>query len=240
MPSRWEVPLTGAETNAVRWEHLHAAISTWFDDDTNHHENIKGYSISPPRDSANGPVIEIGLLRDDLVPRLLSRAARGSRIRLGRAMLTAASAPRQLAAARWEDLGGGHRNRAWSLRFATPLTFRRGNRFTPLPAPSPILGSLRRSWNTYAPGGCGLHLDLSTDPAWVTDIDGHNEVVQINSRTVSGFVGRLRLESDAPDDTTRAINKLVDLAAFAGVGAYTTRCFGVTRLDRTWQSRGAR
>ena len=117
------------------------------------------------------------------------------------------------------------------------MTFRRGNRFTPLPAPSPILGSLRRSWNTYAPPELAVDLDLSTDPVWVTDIDGRNEVVQVNKLTVSGFVGRLRLECD-DGATADAVSRVVRLAPVAGVGAYTTRCFGVTRIDPTWQPRG--
>lgn len=236
MPSRWEVPLAGAEPGTVRWEHVHAAISSWFDDDDEqHHHKVKPYALSPPRDSPRGPLVEIGLLRDDLVPRLLSRAGRGSRLRLGRAVLTATAEPRQVAATTWAELGSGHLDRAWSLRFVTPLTFRRGNRFSALPAPSPILGSLRRSWTTFAPPDQPLSLDLAGDPVWVTDLDGRNEVVKVNGRTVSGFVGRLRLESDAPEPVTRAVNTLMRLAPFAGVGAYTTRCFGVTRLDPTWQ-----
>ena len=240
MPSRWEVPLTGAEPGAVRWEHLHAAISTWFDTDGEHHDKVKGYAISPPRDSPRGPVVEIGLLREDLVARLLSRATKGARTRLGRTVLTLDSPARQLAAAPWERLGDGHRDRAWCLRFVTPLTFRRGNKFTPFPAPAPILGSLRRTWNTHAPTEQALTLDLAADPVWVTDIDGANDVRRVHDRTVSGFVGRLRLESDADEATTAAVNKLIHLAPFAGVGAYTTRCFGVTRLDPTWQPRWER
>lgn len=237
MPSRWEITLAGAEPGAVRWEHLHAAISTWFDDDKEHHDKVKPFSLTPPRDGERHPVLEIGLLRDDLVDRLLSSWAPGARMRLGRAHLTSVAEPRQIAAARWEDLVTGHLDRAWCLRFVTPLTFRRGNRFTPLPAPTPILGSLRRSWNTHAPDDAQVTLDLVGDPVWTTDIDGANEVLTVNGLTVSGFVGRLRIECDAPDATARAVATLMRLAPYSGVGANTTRCFGVTRFDSTWQPR---
>lgn len=235
MPSRWEVLLPGAEPDRIRWEHLHAAVSGWFDDTAeDHNKPVKPYSVSPPRDSPRGPLIEIGLLDDTLVDRLVSR---GSRLRLGRTVYTAPTPPTQIGAATWHDLAHGHRGRAWSLRFLTPMTFRRGNRFTPLPAPTPIVASLRRSWNTYAPPEFAVTLDLSTDPVWVTDIDGHNEVETVNGRTISGFVGRLRIECDGNDDTADRISSVIRLAPFAGVGAYTTRCFGVTRLDPTWQPR---
>jgi CRISPR-associated endoribonuclease Cas6 len=238
MPSRWEIPLPGAEPDSIRWEHLHAAISTWFDDNEDqHHDKVKPYTITPPRDGRPHPALEVGLLRDDLAPRIQDRWAPGRRLRLGKTVITSTTGPRLLAATSWDELGSGHLDRAWCLRFATPVTFRRGNRFTPLPAPSPILGSLRRSWNTFAPTGNSVALDLASDPVWVSDIDGHNEVVPINGRTVSGFVGRLRLECDSPDPTTRAVGTVLRLAPFAGVGAYTTRCFGVTRIDPTWQPR---
>jgi len=236
MPSRWEIPLPGADPEAVRAEHLHAAISNWFDDDEEqHHRPVKPYSVSPPREGPNGVVIEIGLLDDALVPRLLSRAGPGSRLRLGRQIITATKGAQQSAVASWADLGRGRPVSAWGLRFVTPLTFRRGNRFTPLPAPSPILGGLRRSWNAFAPPELAVTLDLSGDPAWVTDIDGHNEVMSVNGRTVSGFLGRLRIECEAGSDAAGAVSRIVALAPFSGIGAYTTRCFGVTRLDPTWQ-----
>lgn len=238
MPSRWAVPLPGIEPGAVRWEHLHAAISTWFDDDAEqHHRPVKPWSVSPPRDGPDGPVVEVGLLDDGLVDRLRTCAAPGTRLRLGRTVVTASAEPRLLAAAPWNDLVSGFRARAWCLRFATPVTFRRGNRFTPLPAPSPVLGSLRRAWNTHAPADLAVDLDLAADPVWVTDIDGRNEVVQVNKLTVSGFVGRLRLECD-DEAVADAVSRVVRIAPFAGIGAYTTRCFGVTRIDPTWQPRG--
>jgi len=237
VPSRWELPLPGVAPGEVRWEHLHAVVSGWFDhDDEQHHQPVKPYAVSPPRNGRHDPVVEIGLLDDTLVERFLQQTREGARIRLGRTTITFREAPRQLAAASWDQLTTGRREMAWCLRFATPMTIRRGNRFTPLPAPTPILGSLRRNWNTYAPAEHAVTLDLGNDPVWVTDIDGHNEVVSVNGRTVSGFVGRLRMETD-DGAAADAASQLIRLAPFAGVGAYTTRCFGVTRVDGTWQPR---
>ncbi|MFC0438073.1 CRISPR system precrRNA processing endoribonuclease RAMP protein Cas6 [Kutzneria buriramensis] len=221
---------------AVRLEHLHAVVSRWFDRTTaDHHGNAKGYTVSPLRDGEHGPVVEIGIIDDPLTDSLLTRAAPGTRVRLGRTVLTLPEGPRQLAATPWTGLlqrGGRH---AWCLRFDTPLTFRRGNRFTPLPAPTPILGSLRATWRNFAPASVGdLDLDLSRDPVWVTDIDGTNEVCKVNGLTVSGFVGRVRIACDAADPIARSVDQAIGLAPFSGVGAYTTRGFGVTRIESGW------
>jgi CRISPR-associated endoribonuclease Cas6 len=235
MPSRWEITLPTVTPGTVRLEHLHAVVSTWLDEPGTHHAHTKPYSVSPPRDGDHGPVIEVGLLDDRLADRLLSRAAPGVRVRLGRTVLTLSRPPRQIAGSGWAALAERRTTRSWCLRFATPLTFRRGNKFTPLPAPRPLLGSLRQAWSAHAPADLEpIILDLAQDPVWVTDIAGSNEVSKVNGRIVSGFVGRLRLESDADPLTTAAIDRVLRLAPYSGVGAYTTRGFGVTRLERTW------
>jgi CRISPR-associated endoribonuclease Cas6 len=241
MPSRWELRVPTPSPEAVRLEHLHAVVSGWFDhDDTAHRSKAKGYTVSPLRDSPHGPVVEIGLIDDNLTDTLLTRAAPGVTIRLGRTTVALPTQPRQVAATPWAALTARGGNRAWCLRFVTPLTFRRGNKFTPLPAPTPILASLRTAWRDFAPPQIAQpDLDLSSHPVWVTDIDGANDVRTVNGRTVSGFLGRLRIECDADDGIARAIDQVVGLAPFSGVGAYTTRGFGVTRLEPTWHTSGS-
>lgn len=236
MPSRWDLALPGLEPAGVRLEHLHAVVSTWFDrDDEAHRASAKPYTVSPPRAGPGGPVVEIGLLDDGLANRLLTVASPGARVRLGRTTISLSEHPRQTAAIPWDRMVDATSARAWCVRFATPTTFRRGNSFSPLPTPKTVLGSLRHSWRAFAPPEVlGIELDLTADPAWVTDIDGRNEVSKVNGRTVSGFVGRLRIECDGTDATAAMIDRLMRLAPFSGVGAYTTRGFGVTRLESTW------
>lgn len=235
MPSRWTIRFPCDGPGTIRLEHLHAVVSTWLDEPGQHHAHTKPYSVSPPLDGDGSQVVEIGLIDDRLVDRLLTKAAPGVRVRFGHTVVTMNRPPTQVAATSWAALAERRSTRSWCLRFATPLTFRRGNKFTPLPAPKPLLGSLRHAWTTHAsPDTDPLHLDLSTDPVLVTDITGGNQVHQVNGRTVSGFVGRLCLESDTDAETTAAIDRVLRLAPYSGIGAYTTRGFGVTRLERTW------
>jgi CRISPR-associated endoribonuclease Cas6 len=239
MPSRWELLLPTQTPEAVRLEHLHAVVSRWFDADlAAHHGKAKGYTVSPLRAGPRGPVVEIGLIDDALVEPLLAQVTPESVIRLGRTHVTVPEAPAQVAAVSWQSLAERGTSTAWCLRFVTPLTFRRGNKFTPMPAPKTILASLRASWRAFAPADIAQpDLDLALDPVWVTDIDGVNDVREVNGRTVSGFVGALRIECDAEPHVAHAVDQVVRLAPFSGVGAHTTRGFGVTRIEQTWQPR---
>lgn len=123
------------------------------------------------------------------------------------------------------------------------MTFRRGNKFLPWPAPSPVFGSLRATWRTFAAPHVGdVDLDLSMDPLMVTAIDGASAVEKVvlkdppagrGSRvevTVGGFVGSVRYTADGPVNTA-AVEVLVRMAPFCGVGAYTTRGFGAVRIS---------
>ncbi|MGV9976532.1 CRISPR system precrRNA processing endoribonuclease RAMP protein Cas6 [Micromonospora wenchangensis] len=240
MPSRWRITTPGIDPTRVRVEHLHAVVSGWFDttDDT-HRAPAKPYTISPPTRHADTPGFEVTLLDDTLTNRLLTRAAPGVRLRLGAQHTRLATGAEQLAATTWTHLAGGDsRANAWCLRFVTPTTFRRGNAFTPWPAPNPVLGSLRATWRRFAPPDLPeIVLDLAADPVWVTDVDGANEILRINGLTVSGFVGRIRYTCDDPD-IRAAVDRLIRLAPYAGIGAHTTRGLGQVRPEPTWRQPG--
>jgi CRISPR-associated endoribonuclease Cas6 len=239
MPSRWELRLPTPSPETVRLEHLHAAVSRWFDaGEEAHRGKTKGYTVSPLRAGPHGPVVEIGLVDDSLIDILHTHATPGATVRLGHTHVTVPAEPTQVAATTWQSLTEREAPQAWCLRFVTPLTFRRGNRFTPMPAPKPILASLRATWRAFAPPDIAQpDLDLALDPVWVTDINGANDVREVNGRTVSGFIGQLRIECDAAPHIAHAVNQVIKLAPYSGVGAYTTRGFGVTRLEPTRQPR---
>lgn len=242
VPSRWEVGLPGVDAAAVRLEWVHAVVSSWFDGEggVDHAAKMKPYAVSPARSAEGGAAVEVGLLDDTLASRLLSRAAGGVAVRLGQSVVRLRSGPRQVAAVRWADLARPTPARAWCLRFVTPVTFRRGDKFTPWPDPSAVLGGLRARWRAFAPAELpALELDMSTGPVWVTDVDGASEVARVDGRTVCGFVGLLRLECDASGQTASAVDSLVRLVPFSGVGAYTTRGFGLTRVEPTRVPRAA-
>ncbi len=239
MPSRWEVTLPGIDAAAVKLEHLHAVVSSWLDDgDQAHRATAKPYTTCPPRATTTGVLVEIGLLHDHLPERLQAHATAGTRVRLGSTWTTIAAPPRQIDTISWHHLAHTPAAAAWCLEFVTPTTFRRGNTFTPNPSLRPILGSLRDTWRRFAPADLPtLILNLSPEPAWLTDIDITSHVVLVNGLTVSGFTGRLRFACDPDTTTAAAINRLVQLAPYAGVGAYTTRGFGMTRPQPTWPQR---
>jgi CRISPR-associated endoribonuclease Cas6 len=235
MPSRWRVTLPAIDAATVRLEHLHAAVSGWFDHDVRAHgADSKPYTVSPAHVAETGTALEISLLEDALVDQLHVAAAPGARIRLGSAWVRIAHPPVQVAAITWDELSAAGSNTAWCLRFVTPTTFRRGNNFTPSPSLRAILGSLRRSWRLAPPGVAPMQLELTPEPVWLTDIDVASHVLKVNGRTVSGFTGRLRFVCDAGPDVAAAVDRLVRLAPYAGVGAYTTRGFGMVCPEPTW------
>jgi CRISPR-associated endoribonuclease Cas6 len=236
MPSRWLVTLPGIDAATVRPEYLHAVVSGWFEDDaTAHRADAKPYTVSPAHPAETGTAVQISLLNDTCIDRLHSAAAPGARIRLGSARTWITHPPQPLEAVTWDELcGTSNTNTAWCLRFVTPTTFRRGNNFTPSPSLRAILGSLRRSWQLAPIGVTPVQVQLTPEPVWLTDIDVASHVVKINGFTVSGFTGRLRFACDAGPHVAAAVDQLVRLAPYAGVGAYTTRGFGVVCPEQTW------
>ncbi|MGV9366606.1 CRISPR system precrRNA processing endoribonuclease RAMP protein Cas6 [Amycolatopsis sp. NPDC003731] len=218
MPSLWEMPVPGG---VIDRRQLHGLLASCLD--TDHHADRKGWSWK-----ATTTGIEIGVLDDGLVGRLLTGA--GRRVR-------------QVAAVAWSDVAGGS-GRAWAVEFVSPVTFRRGNRLLPWPSPSAVLGSLRADWRRFAAPHAGdLEVDLAFDPVVVTEVRGASEVERfvLHERpdaagkrvpvqvTVGGFRGRVTYAVEDPG-LRDAVGKLLAIAPYAGVGAHTTRGFGGVRL----------
>jgi CRISPR-associated endoribonuclease Cas6 len=231
MPTLWQWQLTDHAAAPDR-RAMHALLCRWLDTDHKAADKPWRWSLVKHR---NGSAIEIGLLADDLVDRLLAAHAALSH---GRGSVFTAALP-QVAATAWADLAQDRLHsrdeQEWSFRFTSPVAFRRGGRFLPWPAPAPVFGSLRRSWRTFAAPHVGdLNLDLSLDPLVVTAIDGTSAVEQVVLKDgvsvhVGGFLGRVRYTVDGRVDTA-ALAQLVRLAPFCGVGSYTTRGFGAVRV----------
>jgi CRISPR-associated endoribonuclease Cas6 len=239
MPSRWQITAPGTEACTIRMEHLHAVVSRWLEpDDAAHRAKTKPYTLSRPTGGADGAVFEVGLLDDALVNRILTAASPGIRVRLGSRFSRLGPGPRQLAAISWQQLAHPRTTTTWCLRFATPTTFRRGNSFTPWVAPKPLLGGLRATWRAFCPADVPpIELNLSSDPVWVSDVDGANQILTLGGLTVSGFVGRARYVCDAGPGVAATVDRVMRLAEFAGVGAYTTRGLGKVELEPSWRQR---
>ncbi|MBN1173571.1 MAG: CRISPR system precrRNA processing endoribonuclease RAMP protein Cas6 [Micromonosporaceae bacterium] len=241
MPSRWQIRLPGVDAARVTPEQVHAVVSGWFDATAEaHQQRRKAYSVSMPQVADGSTVIEVGLVDDGLVDRLFAGAARGTRLRFGSQWTVLGRDPYQTGGIPWGELNRPSAATAWGLRFVTLTTFRRGNAFTPNPGLKPILGGLRQVWKTCAPPDMSpLVLNLATEPVWLTAIEVSSRIVRVDGRIVSGFTGRLRLACDAPAEVAGAVDRLLRLAPYCGVGAYTTRGFGTVRLETPSTARQA-
>ncbi|EWM19881.1 hypothetical protein KUTG_10185 [Kutzneria sp. 744] len=229
----WRWRLTGNDMPERRM--VHGALARCLDDD--HHAARKAWSWTAHR-GPSGLAVDIGLLDDALADRLIAGTDRL------RGLLPLAGVE-QVSGCDWAGLLAGPKLTEWTVRFVSPVTFRRGNRFLPWPSPSAVLGSLRTSWRTFAAPHVGdVSVDLSTDPVVVASIEGSSPVerVVLHDRpdaagkrgpvtvSVGGFQGQVRFVADAPGFDPTGVNALVRLAQFCGVGAYTTRGFGGVRL----------
>lgn len=244
MPSRWWIPLRDARPDRVRPEHTHAAISRWFDPDTAaHYAPVKRYAISPlVTDSDGESGCEVALLErallgtpgveregtPDPLDQLRRNTRPGSSIRLGTNRVSVGT-PRRIAGESWESLATPSGSRSWELEFVTPVTFRRRDRSSPLPAPPTLLRGLLDSWN-YCSGLPVREIDRSThDLIWVSDIAGNSAPMKLSGFTVSGFTGRVTYRCD---DAAVAdiIDGLFRLAPYSGCGSARAKGLGVTRL----------
>ena len=238
MPSRWWIPLQGARPDRVRLEHLHAAVSRWFDRTPEQHAaGTKPYALSPlARDAeSSGVGFELSTLTADVEEQLLERVAPPATIRLGPGQVLLGQLRRTDSEA-WPSLAIPSGARSWDLEFVTPVTFRRGNRSSPLPVAGSVLRGLLDSWNAWS----GLPIRNLTrqdsDEIWVSDIQGRSEPITVSGIRLSAFVGRVCFRCD-----DQAIADLVDplfrLAPYAGVGSAKAKGLGVTRLHRALMRR---
>jgi CRISPR-associated endoribonuclease Cas6 len=211
----------------------HAVISRWLDE--NHKAPVKGYAVSPPRSQGPLTVLEIRLLDDGLTDRLLAGSPVGESVRLGRHHFTVAATPHADVVQPWEDLRPTTHNRAWEVEFASPVTFRRGSRTSPLPAPESILTSLISRWRQLHPATAPVVERGFAQSLWVSDIEGRSHTLPLRDTIVSGFVGRVRYVSDGTPDQAQAVDALLRFASFAGIGSHTAFGLGTIAVRPTWQ-----
>ena len=241
MPSRWWVPIPGLDPHFVRLEHLHAAVTRWFDSSAGeHHANGKPYAVSPLRPGdAGGVGVEIGILTDHAHHCFSKATAPGSSIRLG-SQTRPLGRPQLMHNDTWAELGAVSNVREWELEFVTPTTFRAGDRASPLPHLPTILTGLAQSWQLWADDDTpGPDAGSVARAAWVSDLDLRSEVLrlpipsrdggQVRMVTVSGCVGSLTIRISDPNLLTAAAS-LVRLAAYTGIGSMTRRGLGQVRV----------
>lgn len=229
MPSRWQLTLTGPVGAPVPLEAPHAVVSRWLDVD--HKARVKPYALSPPRPAGTGTVLEVRLLDDALGARLRQQAPAGTPVRLGRQVYAVAGDPAAVEAVGWPELAGQRGIGAWRVEFHSPVSFRHGDRSSPLPAPDSVVRSLAERWRALHPATAPGLPAAGLQSLWVSDLAGSSQPVRLAGRIVSGFVGRVRYVCDDPEEAVAA-DALLRFASYAGVGSHTAFGFGVTRVGR--------
>jgi CRISPR-associated endoribonuclease Cas6 len=155
---------------------------------------------------------------------------------------------RETSRASWGDLRSWSGERAWQVRFASPVCLRRGNRTSPWPAPESVARGLAERWRLLDPDTAPPPPARGAMSVWVSDIEGRSEAHILSRRVrdggrprvveevISGFAGRVRYVCDHGTDAEAAdFGALLGFAAYAGTGSHTTYGFGVTCPEPTWQ-----
>ena len=176
-----------------------------------------------------------------------------ARLRLGRAefevarvLVTPESGEAWAGYASVEELiaGASDRDTTVRLEFASPTCFRQGGRDEPLPLPRHVFGGLARRWNQSF--GDRLRLPIEADARSSEDflkfVEDHivlEHPFEFRSAVVrregdfylTGFVGLVnyRIISRPGSAFVHDINLLADVSFFSGVGAKTSRGFGMVR-----------
>lgn len=232
MPSRWLVSLAGIVPERVDLHHVHAAFSRWFDaTDTDHRANEKPFTLSPLTDGPSGAAVEVATLHEGASDALMRATSPGASVRLGSQRGEVISVM-LMHEESWADLATWSGHDLWRLEFLTPVTFRNRDRSSPLPDTGTITKSLAQAWRSWSP------LTLPEVPAtWVSDLDLVSQVLQITTGrshggqqqlTISASIGSIAIRSAGAPYVPDA---LLRLAAYTGIGSFTRKGLGVTRVN---------
>ncbi|MDO5287709.1 MAG: CRISPR system precrRNA processing endoribonuclease RAMP protein Cas6 [Actinomycetia bacterium] len=230
MPESWFVPLRLVPP--VKPDHLHAALSRWFDVGTEdlpdrHHDTVKPYTVSPLTER-DGWGVEVSTLTAEASWRLAVATRRGPEIRLGR-QVAAVGRPVRLARASWSELAEVPPRRSWEVEFLTPTTFRTGQRASPFPDLRVVLRGPQVCWDAYSQRPPRLH-PPDFRALWVADVELQTVQVPVRATTVPAALGRLEIRCDDPA-VARAVAPLLALAPYCGVGSFRGKGFGVVRVS---------
>ncbi|WP_022799398.1 CRISPR-associated endoribonuclease Cas6 [Thermus islandicus] len=158
--------------------------------------------------------------------------------RLARVLATGEGHP-LAGAASWEELKKAPRRERATLRFLTPTVFATSKpggrtRYTPLPDPRLIVGSLLDKWQAHSPFPYNPRVEAALRELFALDIEvaGFRNLrfrrVQAGKGFFPGFTGEvtLRLWSESLE-AQEALGRLHTLAFFSGVGAKTPYGMGL-------------
>lgn len=235
MPSRWEIPIQGVDGLSVLPSGVHSFLSRWFEDDPVTHNAPKPYSLSGIRSEGPFVVLTVSLIADRLARRVAALQP-GEPIQFGTqpsGRATVADGPRMLRETSWDELASLPALSGWRLELRSPTCFRRGAVSQPWPDPVRVIECLCANWTL----GTGVELPFAPpEPRAiaVTHADLRTKVSLSAPVPTVGAIGGLRWmwvpnRKYAPDtEGAAAVTRLLGLAEFSGVGAYTQ--FGMGRV----------
>lgn len=243
VPGRFFIPVARVRPEFVKLSHVHAAFSSWFDHtDREHVAGHKPYAISPLTGSGRGGDIgvEVATFTPEASARFAQAAATRDEVRLGN-QTRRVGVPRVLHETSWVDLAAQHSDDAWRLDVVTPMTFRWGDRTSPLPQLETIFGALGHAWGTWSDAPLpGPGVEAAARACWVSTVELTTEQLTIAVRarhprgavevTVRGSVGLLEVRC-ADSAAAATAGPLLRLAAYTGLGSMTRKGLGVTRVQ---------
>jgi CRISPR-associated endoribonuclease Cas6 len=246
VPSRWSLLFEIPAPDAVRPDWVAAMVSTWIETDAEHHAPRKPFTISPFRPLPGRPrrqvALDIGILDDRIVPRLLAGAqdvaTRGGEL-----------GPQPATVLPWEDgrLGRVERAQEWAdlaraapvgrrvrLALLSPVTFRSGKRYRPFPQPGLVFGHLREQWTQWDVTG---RLTSDGTPAAEPNFDDcdlsvedcrlDRVAVDLRGRPAVGNVGEVTYRVGSRDLAVRAaIGRWLAVLPYAALGSETRMGLG--------------
>lgn len=258
MPSLHRITIDVDGIELLEARHLRATVSSWLEDDGEHHANVKPFTLTPLHVEDGVTAFDVALLDDARRDRLEERAQRAAAqpIRAGGASITVVptddghGAP-VVEEASWATLRVSEPTPTITLAMLTPTVFRSGrHEQLPFPLPGPVFGHQRARWNVFCPPDATIDLDLAALRLHIERFEGHSETHVDGHRspgakgrgpvrdvTFIGFVGTVTYRSHSESsarrgEPLRAWHALARLATYAGTGANTTIGMGVTRMVR--------
>lgn len=238
MPTAIDLTIrAGRETGPTITQVHGLACSLLEGPNADHQAQTKPWTAWPPRSEgkphAGGSPAQL-ILRlnwlDDRTPPALA-AELPDRVRLGGSWFPVAGV--RFTRCSYEDLASGPPFRSARLDCHRPTYFSRNGRDLPMPDPVLVVRSLGQRWNAFAPGPLVIDtasLGALESSAVLTEMDGCTESVSEQGRALrTGFVGHctIGLLSHSPQASVYHFSALIRAAEYLGIGAGTTRGFGV-------------
>lgn len=224
MPAIYWLPLPGL-TRASKVEHVHAALSRWFDGDDGHAAKVKPYRLAPPsrRDGLWG--VEVSLLTLNALNLFTAALDNDPVLRLG-SHITPVGDPEVLHGASWDDLADWPGEAGWEVTFLSPFAFRTGNRTSPFPAFAVVLRAPTVAWERFSERPPLRITPAQQTHLWVPSVEIHTTTFQLNGRSYPGALGTITYRADDPD-VARTASSLFRLATYCGMGSFRGKGMGV-------------